>query len=77
MNSLEVLEKKISQLVSLVKNLQTENASLKKKLSSLEDDVLEGNESIDSLNSEKEKTKLFVSDLIKSIDALVESGSQS
>jgi chromosome segregation ATPase len=83
MESFELLEKKIAQLASLVaqlkeenKNLAKDNATLQKKLSALERDVVEGNESIEHLTTEKEATKGLISDLIKSIDKLVEGGAQ-
>jgi len=52
--------------------LSKENSLLKKRLSVLEEDVLQGNESLEVLHTEKEKAKLFVTDLIKNIDQLVE-----
>lgn len=83
METLELLEKKISQLVGLVSQLKDENkvlakenSSLQKKLAALERDVVEGNESIEHLTTEKEATKGLISDLIKSIDKLVEGGAQ-
>jgi hypothetical protein len=79
MESLEILEKKIVQLIQTVQKMQTDNAAmlkenggLKKKLSALEESVLKGTENIESLAQEKEKTKLYVSDLIKNIDQLIE-----
>jgi len=84
MESLELLEKKLTQLVGLVgqlkdenKVLEKENGSLKKKLSALERDVLESNESIEHLTTEKEATKGLISDLIKNIDKLVDGGPQA
>ena len=83
MESFELLEKKIGQLVTLTQKLKSENAALskentglKKKLSALEKDVVEGSESIELLKGETEKTKGFVANLIKSIDQLVEGGNQ-
>ncbi len=83
MESFEVLEKKIVQLIALTQKLKTENgslakenASLKKKLNLLEEDVLEGNENIEALTVEKEKAKIFVADIIKNIDQLVEGNGQ-
>jgi len=83
METFELLEKKISQLVGLVtqlkeenKVLAKENASLQKKLGALERDVLEGNESIEILTSEQEKAKGLITDLIKNIDRMVEGSTQ-
>ncbi len=79
MESFELLQKKLELLAATLQRLKTENeqfrkdnAQLKKRVTSLEDDLLEGQESIETLNSETEKTKLFVADLIKNIDQLVE-----
>lgn len=76
MESLGVLEKKVVQLIALAQKLKTENASLakensslKKKVHSLEEDV---NKNSGALTAEKEKAKLFVADIIKNIDQLVE-----
>lgn len=84
MESFEVLEKRIVQLIELAQKLKTENgvlakenATLKKKLNTLEEDVLEGNENIEVLTAEKEKAKHFVADIIKSIDQLVEGSTRS
>lgn len=71
MESFEALEKKIGQLIGVVQSLKTENAGLKKKLSSLEKDIQEGNTSIQSLNAEREKAKTTVLGLIKNIDQFV------
>lgn len=79
MGSFELLEKKVTHLISIMQKLKDENAALskensllKKRLSVLEEDVLQGNESLEVLHTEKEKAKLFVTDLIKNIDQLVE-----
>jgi cell division septum initiation protein DivIVA len=76
MESFELLEKKVAQLISLSKKLKDENASLakenaglSKKLSSLESNLSKSSE---TAASEKEKAKLFVADIIKNIDKLVE-----
>lgn len=71
MESFEALEKKIGQLIGVVQSLKTENAGLKKKLSSLEKDIQEGNSNIQSLSAEREKTKSTVLGLIKNIDQFV------
>lgn len=80
MESLELLEKKVTQLVTHTQKLQAElaalgkeNTSLKKKLANLEKEVVHGNENVEVLAQERDKTKIFVADLIKNIDKLVES----
>ncbi len=79
MEAFELLQKKLDVVAQALQRLKTENdqykkeiTQLKKRISTLEDDILEEQSSIESLNSEKEKTKLFVADLIKNIDQLVE-----
>jgi FtsZ-binding cell division protein ZapB len=71
MESLDILEKKVGQLVTIVQALKGENVSLKKKISALEKDIQAGSSDIDNLNSEKEKTKELIVSLIKNIDELV------
>ena len=76
MKALGVLEKRVSDLLELVKKLKDENSKLK-----LENDELKS--TIDSfeasmlkskqeLDQEKELTKVAIDGLIKSIDSLVE-----
>lgn len=79
METFELLQKKLDHIATVMRQLKTENeqlkkdnVQLKKRVTTLEDDLLEGQESIDCLSTEKEKTKLFVADLIKNIDQLVE-----
>jgi hypothetical protein len=81
MESLDILEKKIAQLVQFIQTLKQENstlgkenAGLKKKLAALEDTVLKGNASIETLSTEREQAKHCVTDLIKNIDQLIASG---
>ncbi len=76
MEVLGILEKKVSDLVCLVKELKMENATLqdenrqlKEKVDALETMVLKDK---DELDQEKELTKLVVDGLIKSIDTIVE-----
>lgn len=75
------LESKISALVALVQKLKTEKealskevTSLKKKITAMENDLLENNENLETLVGEKEKTKVVIADLIKNIDQLIETG---
>lgn len=77
MDSFEVLEKKVVQLIELTQKLQKENAqlaqdkaSLSEKLSALESNLSKNNEVVEQ---EREKAKLFVADIISNIDQLVES----
>lgn len=83
MEAFELLQKKLELLAATLQRLKSENeqfrkdnAQLKKRVTALEDDLLEGQESMESLNTENEKTKLFVADLIKNIDSLVEQPSK-
>lgn len=76
MEALAVLENKISELIGLVNKLKKENAILVTEKEALCEQLalLEGvtRKDRDSLNQEKELTKLAVSGLIKNIEALVE-----
>ncbi len=74
MEALSLLEKKISDLLELIKKLKTENSDLKEdnkklneKIDSLETVILKDKE---ELEQEKELTKLVVDGLISSIDSL-------
>lgn len=82
MNTLKLLEEKLTVLAELVKELKTENAKiaeenaqLEAKLLMLQNSLHEDSRRIDELKHEKELTKVVVDDLIKSIDSLVESQS--
>ena len=82
MEPLHILEQKITQLVELVKHLQSVNTrlleennnlamqkiDLAKKIEDLETCMLTGTV---TLEEEKALTKMVVDDLIKSIDSLV------
>lgn len=91
MNLLQSLEKKVVVLVGLVQKLKQENAQLredisgfekekkelKKQIEMLESSMLkESNRLQEQLQKEKELTKTVVDDLIKNIDAIVESENQ-
>ncbi|MEX0849735.1 MAG: hypothetical protein WD055_05890 [Candidatus Dependentiae bacterium] len=91
MKLLEALEQKIVSLVELANGLKKENEQLKQDLSGQKEEVekfknqvemLESsmlNESTrlqEKLNEEKELTKSVVDDLIKNIDAIIESENQ-
>lgn len=74
MEVLSLLEKKISDLLEVTKNLKEKNAALTEenkqlqiKVDELETVILKDKEEIDQ---EKELTKLVVDGLIKSIDSL-------
>jgi hypothetical protein len=82
MNSLKLLEEKLSCLVELVKELKTENsklaeenAQLAAKLLMLEKASRDESVRVKELNKEQESTKLAVDDLIKNIDSLIETQS--
>lgn len=81
MNTLAVLENKITALIEKIKELQVdkvrlekENVRLSSEFKALEERVLKGTISINELSQEKETTKLVVDDLIKNIDLLIENG---
>ena len=82
MEVLEILEKKIESLLSLIKDLKAENtklaeekAILVEKLETMEGSMLKGHEDVEKLSQEKALTKMVVDDLISNIDSLVESKS--
>jgi cell division protein FtsB len=73
---LSLLEKRVSDLVSVVKDLRSqnvelskENQQLKEKVEALETVILKDK---DQLSEEQELTKLVVDGVLKSIDAIVE-----
>jgi regulator of replication initiation timing len=76
MDALVVLENKISELIELVGKLKKENAALAADKEQLCEQLamMESFKARDreSLNQEKELTKLAVDALIKNIDALVD-----
>ena len=76
MKALGVLEKKVSDLLDLVKKLKEENAKLREEKKQLDSKVLDFEVSMlkkrEELDQEKELTKVAVDGLIKSIDSLVE-----
>lgn len=81
MQALTVLEKKISDLIALVRQLETQNAQLvqenvrlKNESKTLEERVLKGTQNVEKLNQEKAVTKDTVSSLIKDIDLLINNG---
>ncbi|CDK30256.1 hypothetical protein [Candidatus Babela massiliensis] len=81
-NSLEVLsvlEKKIANVLELLKEEKNLNAQLIKereelisRLESAENSLLQESQSIDQLNQERFLTKEVVDELIRNIDRLVE-----
>jgi predicted nuclease with TOPRIM domain len=88
---MQLLEDKVVALLELVESLKKENsclkkealtagqeiAQLKKQVEMLESSVLNESHRLQELNKEKELTKSVVDDLIRNIEALVESGNQS
>lgn len=79
MEVLNVLEKKIANLIELIKSLRAErellvaqNVQLKEQLDTLENSLLTRNKHVEERSHEIELTKIVVDDLIKSIDLLVE-----
>lgn len=90
MNMLQALEQKVVALVSIVHSLKQENDNLKqdvsgfkeenkklkKQVEMLESSVLKESSRLqEQLQKEKELTKTVVDDLIKNIDALLETNS--
>ena len=78
METLQILEQRITQLIALVKTLQEENVRLTQehaqaleKLEFLERSMLQDNNDLKKLNKEREQAKHTVDELIKSIDTLV------
>ena len=88
MQVLQVLEEKIAALVKVLQSCKKENEELKKavlaadkknkqlkaQVEMLESSMLSDEGRLKELDKEKELTKTVVDDLIKNIDALVESG---
>ena len=79
MNTLKVLEEKVTTLISRIKELEAENKTLTAentqltaKLESMENSMLSDIQRIDALDQEKALTKMVVDDLINSIDSIVE-----
>lgn len=76
MDVLSLLEKRVIDLLKLVKDLKSENFKLSEEISQLKEknEVLEMAilKDKDELDQEKELTKLVVDGLIKSIDNIVE-----
>ena len=68
METLQILELKIAQLVERVKELKAENAALLDKIDALETSMLRGKESSEV---EKASMRSAVDDLIKNIDELI------
>lgn len=90
MDMLQALEKKVVALVSLVNRLNQENGALKQDLSGFKEENKKLEKQVEMLESsvlkessrlqeqllkEKELTKIVVDDLIKNIDALLETNS--
>lgn len=80
METLNILEQKLNQLMALVKELKAKNAALEEdnlqlmqKVDSLESALLQHDE---TLEQEKALTKSAVDELIKSIDLLVSNENQ-
>lgn len=69
MEILQALERKIAQLIALTHELKSTNARLAEE----NEQLLQKLTTIqsDELNQERLRTKMFVDDLIKSIDSLV------
>lgn len=84
MEVLNVLEKKVTSLIELIKSLKAdkialeeENCLLRSKLENLENTMLVQEKREKDWNQEIELTKMAVDDLIKSIDILVEQEQRS
>lgn len=68
METLQILELKIAQLIERIKELKAENTALLDKIDVLETSMLRGKE---SLEEERALTRSAVDDLIKNIDSLI------
>lgn len=82
MELLGILEKKIERLVSLARELKTENErlcadnfALKERLTQQEQALLKNNEGFKEWDREKASARKAVDELISDIDSLIESGS--
>ena len=69
MEILQALEQKIMHLVALVNELKAENARLNEENEKLVQKLTTVHS--EELNQERFRTRLFVDDLIKSIDSLI------
>lgn len=82
MEMLSALEKKVENLITLIKRLKDEgsklgkeNQELREQVRQLEGSLLKEAKQVElELTEERETTKQVVDDLIKSIDDLIESG---
>jgi cell division protein FtsB len=86
MEGLQILEQKIAALIESKRQdlttiaelkaenvrLAAENMSLKEQTDKIERSILSNHQGIESLNQERELTRMVVDDLIKSIDILVD-----
>lgn len=68
METLQILELKIAQLIERIKELKVENAALLDKIDVLETSMMRGKECFEE---EKALTRTAVDDLIKNIDSLI------
>ncbi len=68
METLQILELKIAQLIERIKELKVENTALLDKIDVLETSMLRGKECFEE---EKALTRTAVDDLIKNIDSLI------
>lgn len=78
METLAILEERITALIQSIKELKTENATLTKErdqllhhIEKIENSLLKNNKSVEELNQEKEATKQVVDSLITSIEGLL------
>lgn len=81
MEMLDILEKRVLDLVALLnrfkqenENLSSENSSLRRQLEELQLCAMEGKQEVDQ---ERELTRMMVDGIIKNIDSVVEDGSHS
>ena len=79
LEQLQLLEKKVTQLIELVRDEKALNAqlveeknSLSARLDSLENSLLQETKGMEELNQERMLTKVAVDELISSIDRLVD-----
>lgn len=79
LEKLNLLEKKITTLIEILKAEREKNAKLTKKneeletrLESVENSLLKGTQNLEEISQERVLTKMVVDELISSIDRLVE-----
>ncbi len=78
METLAILEERITALIQSIKELKSENVALSKEkdqllhhIEKIENSLLKNDKSVEELNQEKQATKQVVDSLITSIEGLL------